>query len=251
VVVTDAAVARVGSQINDLRHVTQVALEAGERVKIIDEVRIATGRHAGDWLRIEPPAGEFRWTRGEDLALPPELAPVAVPADAAPAAGIAAAGEALEALRDAGTAVTQAVAEFDARSAPEAPQPVEPPTGMGRLLAGWLPRGTNVFDRAAPPAPPPAVSAGANAAAGDELADIVRLTEVINGLAKRIGDRVREVAPALLAMPGCGELTAAKLVGEAAGVTRFKSEADLARVVFGRLHNDHQNRRKPSQPAAA
>jgi len=172
VVVTDAAVARVGSQINDLRHVTQVALEAGERVKIIDEVRIATGRHAGDWLRIEPPAGEFRWTRGEDLALPPELAPVAVPADAAPAAGIAAAGEALEALRDAGTAVTQAVAEFDARSAPEAPQPVEPPTGMGRLLAGWLPRGTNVFDRAAPPAPPPAVSAGANAAAGDELADI-------------------------------------------------------------------------------
>jgi transposase len=85
----------------------------------------------------------------------------------------------------------------------------------------------------------------------DELADIVRLTEVINGLAKRIGDRVREVAPALLAMPGCGELTAAKLVGEAAGVTRFKSEAALARVVFGRLHNDHQNRRKPSQPAAA
>ena len=37
------------------------------------------------------------------------------------------------------------------------------------------------------------------------------------------------VAPALLAMPGCGELTAAKLVGEAAGVTRFKSEAAFAR----------------------
>ena len=39
----------------------------------------------------------------------------------------------------------------------------------------------------------------------------------------------RTVAPTLLAMPGCGELTAAKLVGEAAGVTRFKSEAAFAR----------------------
>jgi transposase len=65
--------------------------------------------------------------------------------------------------------------------------------------------------------------------ARDELADITRLTEAINALAKRIGDRVRTVAPALLAMPGCGELTAAKLVGEAAGVTRFKSEAAFAR----------------------
>lgn len=65
--------------------------------------------------------------------------------------------------------------------------------------------------------------------ARDELADITRLTETINALAKRIGDRVREVSPTLLAMPGCGELTAAKLVGETAGVTRFKSEAAFAR----------------------
>jgi transposase len=65
--------------------------------------------------------------------------------------------------------------------------------------------------------------------ARDELADITRLTEIINALAKRIGQRVRVVAPALLVLPGCGELTAAKLVGEAAGVTRFKSEAAFAR----------------------
>jgi len=65
--------------------------------------------------------------------------------------------------------------------------------------------------------------------ARDELADITRLTEAINALAKRIGDRVRAVAPVLLAMPGCGELTAAKLVGETAGVHRFKSEAAFAR----------------------
>ena len=65
--------------------------------------------------------------------------------------------------------------------------------------------------------------------ARDELADIIRLTDVINGLAKRIGERVREAAPTLLSMPGCGELTAAKLIGEAAGVTRFKNEAAFAR----------------------
>jgi transposase len=65
--------------------------------------------------------------------------------------------------------------------------------------------------------------------ARDELADITRLTEAINALARRIGERVRQVAPALLAMPGCGELTAAKLLGETAGVTRFKSEAAFAR----------------------
>ncbi|MEB3030802.1 IS110 family transposase, partial [[Mycobacterium] nativiensis] len=135
---------------------------------------------------------------------------------------------------------------------------------------------------------------------------------------------VRAVAPELLALPGCGELTAAKLVGETAGVTRFKSEAAfarhagvapipvwsgntagrvrmtrsgnrqlnaalhriavtqirldglgqayyrkrlaagdsnrealrclkrrLSRVVFGRLHTDHQNQIQPCQPAAA
>ncbi len=65
--------------------------------------------------------------------------------------------------------------------------------------------------------------------ARDELADITRLTETINALAKRIGQQVRPIASALLFLPGCGELTAAKLVGESAGVTRFKSEAAFAR----------------------
>ena len=65
--------------------------------------------------------------------------------------------------------------------------------------------------------------------ARDELADITRLTEAIDALAKRISGRVRVVAPVLLSLPGCGELTAAKLVGEAAGVQRFKSEAAFAR----------------------
>jgi transposase len=64
--------------------------------------------------------------------------------------------------------------------------------------------------------------------ARDELADIARLTEQIDALAARIGERVRAIAPALLAMPGCGELTAAKIIGETAAVERFKSEAAFA-----------------------
>ena len=65
--------------------------------------------------------------------------------------------------------------------------------------------------------------------ARDELADIVDLTTRINDLERRITVRVREVAPTLLALPGCGPLTAAKIVGETAGIGRFKSEAAFAR----------------------
>lgn len=65
--------------------------------------------------------------------------------------------------------------------------------------------------------------------ARDELADTIRLTEAINALAARIGERVRQVAPTLLKLPGCGELTAAKIIGETATVTRFRSEAAFAR----------------------
>jgi transposase len=61
-----------------------------------------------------------------------------------------------------------------------------------------------------------------------ELADIIRLTAEINALAKRLSDRVHALAPTLLELPGCAELTAAKIVGEAAGVSRFKSEAAFA-----------------------
>lgn len=65
--------------------------------------------------------------------------------------------------------------------------------------------------------------------AHEELTDVIRLVAAIKELGNRIGERVRAVAPALLALAGCGKLTAAKLVGEAAGVTRFKCEAAFAR----------------------
>lgn len=49
-------------------------------------------------------------------------------------------------------------------------------------------------------------------------------------LEREIGVLVRAQAPALLALPGCGTLTAAKLLAETAGVERFSSEAKLARL---------------------
>lgn len=63
----------------------------------------------------------------------------------------------------------------------------------------------------------------------DELTDIARLTDEINALERRIAVRVRAAAPSLLTLFGCAELTAAKLVGETAGVHRFRSEAAYAR----------------------
>jgi len=175
VVVIDAAVARIGSQLNDLRHVSQVALEAGERVAVLERVSIPAGRHAGEWLRIKPPAGEFRWAWAADLDLPPALAPVADEPPAGAGAGLAAAAEAIAAVRDASVAVTQAVADVEpgveAGAADDEPGMFADPAGVVRLLSGWLPRGTNVFDLSSPPAAP-AVAGGAAAVPADELADI-------------------------------------------------------------------------------
>jgi transposase len=64
--------------------------------------------------------------------------------------------------------------------------------------------------------------------AGDELGDIIRLTGAITDLEDRISTAVHAAAPQLLALPGCGVLTAAKLVGETAGIARFHSEAAFA-----------------------
>lgn len=62
-----------------------------------------------------------------------------------------------------------------------------------------------------------------------ELDDVVALTGRANDLERRIAAIVVVAAPCLVALPGCGALTAAKLVGEAAGVTRFATEAKFAR----------------------
>jgi len=56
------------------------------------------------------------------------------------------------------------------------------------------------------------------------------LTTEIDALAAEITERVTIVAPSLLAIVGCGALTAAKIVGETAQVHRFRSKDAFARL---------------------
>jgi transposase len=65
--------------------------------------------------------------------------------------------------------------------------------------------------------------------ARDLVARIRELTAAIDGLEREIARLVAGLAPALLALQGCGNLTAAKLVGETAGIGRFSSRAKFAR----------------------
>jgi len=56
------------------------------------------------------------------------------------------------------------------------------------------------------------------------------LTLEIDELTTEITERVAKVAPSLLAIVGCGALTAAKIVGETAQVSRFRSKDAFARL---------------------
>lgn len=60
------------------------------------------------------------------------------------------------------------------------------------------------------------------------VASCRQLTAEIDALEIEIGFMVRAMAPELLGIPGCGALTAAKLVGEIGDVNRFCSDAKLA-----------------------
>ncbi|MFL0243259.1 IS110 family transposase [Mycobacterium sp. SMC-17] len=61
-----------------------------------------------------------------------------------------------------------------------------------------------------------------------EVEDLGRLTKDIRELEKEIRARVTAIAPNTLAVPGCGYLSAARLVADAANVTRFSTEAQFA-----------------------
>ena len=65
--------------------------------------------------------------------------------------------------------------------------------------------------------------------ARDLVARIRELTATINDLEREIARLAADLAPSLLALTGCGPLTAAKLVGETAGIGRFRSKAAFAR----------------------
>src|SRR5216684_7499129 len=74
-----------------------------------------------------------------------------------------------------------------------------------------------------------AVHRGIAAGIAVELLESVRdLTRRINELEADIEHRVGGLAPTLMNLSGCGALCAAKVVGEAAGVSRFRSRAAFA-----------------------
>lgn len=85
------------------------------------------------------------------------------------------------------------------------------------------------------------------------------ITVRANELERRIGELVRTHAPELLEVPGCGALTAAKIVAEAAQVSRFPTEGHFARYAgtapipasSGARHRQRFNRRGNRQLNAA
>lgn len=64
--------------------------------------------------------------------------------------------------------------------------------------------------------------------AGMVLADLERLCHSISELDARLRAMVREAEPVLLEIPGCAELSAAKIIAETAGVKRFANEGKYA-----------------------
>jgi transposase len=63
----------------------------------------------------------------------------------------------------------------------------------------------------------------------EQLARVRELNQRALELERQIMLLVIRLAPSLLAIPGCGALTAAKIVGETAGAARFRSKAAYAR----------------------
>ena len=55
------------------------------------------------------------------------------------------------------------------------------------------------------------------------------LTRTILALDRELQARIEQTAPALLELPGCGALSAAKLLGEIGPIERFQTDAQLAR----------------------
>jgi transposase len=95
-----------------------------------------------------------------------------------------------------------------------------PATCLNRLL--WLDRISRKLSRA---------EQSARVRVSRELVRAIRdRTKRASGLEREIAAMVRAQAPQLLELPGCGTLTAAKLLAETAGAARFATDAKLARL---------------------
>jgi transposase len=88
------------------------------------------------------------------------------------------------------------------------------------------------------------------AVAREELADTRALTKRIDDLERQITTLVRQLGPALLTVPGCGVLSAAKILAETAAVTTIQISRLLRRPRRGRTHSRilRTNQPAPTDP---
>lgn len=93
-----------------------------------------------------------------------------------------------------------------------------PPRALDRRL--WLERVAERLER---------VGAMRARIAAELVDDCRRLTARIDALEREIARMAEAQAPELVAIAGCGPLTAAKVVAEVAGIARFENPAKLAR----------------------
>jgi SH3-like domain-containing protein len=64
-VIKDKTPCYVGSKFGNNKDVSQVRLDKGEEVEIVDMKQIGDGPEAQSWCHIAPPSGEFRWVFGK------------------------------------------------------------------------------------------------------------------------------------------------------------------------------------------
>jgi transposase len=95
-----------------------------------------------------------------------------------------------------------------------------PPSALNRIV--WLDRIARRLSRAE--------QSARVRVARELLVEIRRRTRRAKELEREIGALVKDQAPQLLSLEGCGTLTAAKLIAETAGAKRLRSDAKFARL---------------------
>ena len=105
------------------------------------------------------------------------------------------------------------------------------PGGLARPVGRWLPATTEVQVQVA----------------RELVARCRSLTRTIVELDRELRARSAQTAPALLALPGCGALTAAKLLGEIGPIERFQQTPNSPATAAS--HHSKRARQTPPSPA--
>lgn len=135
----DQAASRIGSLLTDERDAVHVRLNLGELVEVLDATPVSNNT----WIRIAPPAGEFRWVREADVSRSPVVAEAIATAaaegswrerDDRASVSVASEGEVVKIRYDEGTqqdpgpAPQVVEAEAPSSASPATPPSATPPT---------------------------------------------------------------------------------------------------------------------------